>query len=233
MFKKIKLLVFFSILSVTVMSQGIRFSFQGGLAIPTGEFAKNVTHPENGGFATNGFDIKLIGERIYKNKFIVGVNLGFTLFGVDKEAIQMVINPSDPSTVHVESQSFQNINLQARGGYYFSFMDEKMSLIPFVDVGMGVFNSAYYAISKPNGTILVREGNAAVALLITPGLEYSVAINEIVSIKLFGNYQFADYSVDEHFRLIDVNTPNPLQIDKTVNYKYTNASVGLGLAFVL
>ena len=231
--KKIQLVFLFTLLSIGVMAQGIRFSFQGGVAIPTGEFANNVTHPENGGFATNGFDIKLIGERIYKNKFMVGVNLGFTLYGVDKEAIKQIINPSNPTAVHVEAQSFQNINLQARGGYYFSFMDEKMSLIPFVDVGLGVFNSAYYAISHPNGSILVREGNAAVALLITPGLEYTVAINDIVSIKMYGNYQFSDYSVDEIFRVIDVNTPQPIPVNKTVNYKYASASVGLGVAFAL
>lgn len=231
--KKIHLIFLFTLLSIGVMAQGIRFSFQGGIAIPTGEFATSITHPENGGFATNGFDIKFIGERIYKNKFMVGVNLGFTLYGMDKDAIKQVINPSNPDAVHVEAQSFQNINLQARGGYYFSFMEEKMTLIPFIDMGLGVFNSAYYAISQPDGSILVREGNSSAALLLTPGLEYLVAINDIVSIKMYGNYQFANYSVEESFRLIDTNNPQPVPSQETVNYKYTSASLGLGIAFTL
>ena len=215
------------------MSQGIRFSILGGMAIPTGEFGKNATHPENGGFATNGFDIKLIGERIYKNNFIVGVNLGFTLFGLDNDGIKQVINPSDPAAVNLETQPFQNINLQARGGYFFKFMQEKMSIVPFLDVGIGVFNSAYYAIYRPDGSIAIRDGNSALAFLITPGLEYSVAVNDIVNITLYGNYQFANYSVDESIRIIDANNPQPEPINKTINYQYSSASIGLGVSFTL
>ena len=231
--KRIQLVFLFSILSLGVMAQGIRFSIQGGMAIPMGEFSEKLTHPENGGFAKNGFDIKIIGERIYKSRFIVGVNLGYTLFGLDKDAIKEAINPSDPNAVHLEVQPFQNVNLQARGGYYYSFMEDKMSVVPFVDLGLGIFNSAYYSITMPDGSILLREGSSGLGFLVTTGLEYSVAVNEYVNVKLFGNYQFTDYSVDENLRVIDINNPQPRSISKTINYPYSSASVGLGVAFTL
>jgi len=222
----------FSILllgSSVVYGQEVRFSFQAGAAIPVGDIAQNTKNPDKGGFATTGFDIRMVIERMYKNNFVVGVSLGYSVFGVDKDAIRMVIDPNNPENVLVESQPFQNINLQARGGYNLALVEGKLNVTPFVDLGLGIFNSAYYVIQK-DGLKYLRDGNSGVAFLITPGLDLSFAVNDFVAIKVFGNYQFANYKVDEKYTLLGL--PNPEVTLETVSYNYSSVSTGVGVTFM-
>lgn len=216
------------IIGQSMMAQELRFTFQMGAAIPLGEFALNESCPDSGGFASAGINIQLLGERIYKNNFVVGMNMGYSVFGMDQEGIKNAINPSNPSSVFVETQSFQNLNLQARGGYNVQIIEDHLSVTPYIDAGLGVFNSAYYAIQDENGRGLYREGGSAMAFLFTPGIDILVNVNEFVSFKAFGSYQFASYSVDEKFIISDQEISTYYN---TVNYKYNSLSVGLGAVF--
>lgn len=229
--KKILLFVLMGMLTWSATSQNIRFGLQAGVAVPLGDFAKDNTHPENGGFAQTGFDMKFVGERIFENNFVGGMNLGFSMFGVDQEALKSYINPINPDLVKTETQAFQNINLQLRGGYNWNIKDGAFFITPFVDAGFGVFNSAYYAFQVDGGETYLRNGNTGTALLISPGLDITYQINDFVGIKLYGNYQFADYRIEEEFRIIG---DNPIVItNETKNYNYSSTCIGIGANVIL
>lgn len=212
-------------------SQTVRFGMQIGAAVPLGDFAKDDSNPQNGGFAKTGFDLKFVGERIFNSHMIVGVNLGYNMFGIDEEALKTFINPSNPEKVYTESQAFQNYNLQARIGYNWSLMNDKLMLIPVLDAGLGIFNSAYYAFQDDGGTTYLRKGNSAMALLVTPGLDILYMVNDNVGLKLYGNYQFANYKVDEQFTTIDSGIDNITNCTKS--YKYNSLCFGLGATISL
>ena len=230
MIKKYALVIavlFFGISAI--YGQEVRFSFQLGTAIPVGDFAISETLPDSGGFAQPGFDIRFVGERKFKNNIIIGVNLGYSVFGLDKDGIKKVINPSNPEDVLVETQSFQNINLQARVGYNIDVIEDKLGVVPFLDAGLGVFNSAYYAITDGQGNFFLREGNSGVAFLLSPGVDIWFPINDFMNLKIYGSYQFAEYVVDEKYTHKGVTT---IIENSTVNYKYSSISAGLGISLV-
>lgn len=214
----------------TVYGQGVRFSFQVGAAIPLGDFAVQNTHPDSGGFAKTGFDIRFVAERKLENNLIFGVNLGYSVFGMDKDGIKKFINPTNPEQVTVETQSFQNINLQVRAGFNMDIVKDKMGVVPYVDAGLGIFNSAYYGITDENGNYFLREGNSGGALLFSPGIDIWFSINEFMNLKIYGSYQFANYKVDEKYTL---QTNSTVIKNKTANYEYNSISTGIGLTFVL
>ena len=222
-------LSFFLLVFLFVNGQEVRFSFQLGAAIPVGDFALNQSHPDSNGFASTGVDIRFVGERVLENNFVMGVNLGYSMFTMDNEAIKKVINPSNPENVIVETQSFQNISLQARVGYNINLIKDRLGAVPFVDAGLGVFNSAYYAITDGSGNYAVREGNAAMALLVSPGLDIWIPINDFMNLKVYCSYHFANYNVDETFRFTGSNT---VEKNATIHYKYNSISTGLGLTMV-
>ncbi len=229
--KQISFLLIFIGFSMGVLSQNIRFSFQLGAAIPQAGFAKSENHPDNGGFAQTGFDMKLVGERVHQNHMVIGVNLGYSLFGVDKDAIKRFFDASNPENIKVETQSFQHINLQGRFGYDFVFFDERMHVTPFVDAGLGVFNSAYYLVNVPSGDSYLRAGNTGLSFLVTPGLDVMFSLNDFLSLKIYANYQIADYTVEESLTTSINNVPT--SINREVAYNYRNLSTGLGLTIIL
>ncbi len=229
--KKIILFVLLGIGTHTIHAQKIRFALQAGVAIPLGDLAKDNIHPENGGFAKSGFDMKFVGERIFENNFVAGMNLGFSMFGIDQDALKSFINPGNPELVKAETQAFQNINLQFRGGYDWNINDGGFHVIPFVDAGFGIFYSAYYAIQVDGGKTYLRSGNSGAALLISPGLDITFQVNDFVGIKIYGNYQFADYRVEEEFKELG-GTPTIIY-NETKNYKYNSACIGIGANVIL
>ena len=224
--KNVVIVALMLFLSGSMMGQGARFSLQMGAAIPIGDIAQNTSHPKKGGFTTTGLDIGFVVERIFKNNFVSGVSIGYAVFGVDEDAIKRIINPTNPNAVLVESQPVQNINIQARGGYNLALMEDKLNITPFIDAGIGVFNSAYYIIQVPNGLRYLRDGNSGVALLVAPGMDISYAVNDFWSIKIFGDYQFANYKVDEKYTLL--GNADPIVKLETVNYNYSCVSTGIG-----
>lgn len=220
------------ILIVTIAggySQGIRFSVQLGAGTPLGDFAQNNQNPKYGGYAKTGWDIKFVGEIIHESNWITGINLGYTLLPVDKEAIKSYINSTNPESVSLDAQPYQNVNLQFRGGYNFSFMENKLNVSPFIDAGIGVFNSAYYLVSQAGGDSFLRSGNPAVGLLVSPGLDLTIAVNDIVGVSLYSSYQFANYNVDEQFSA--VNTANTVIYNETISYSYHCINYGIGISF--
>ena len=229
--KYILFLVVFFGFGMGVFAQNIRLSFQLGVAIPQSDFAKSKNHPDNGGFAQIGFDMKLVGERVHENNLVVGVNIGYSVFGVDKDAIQRFFDAANPSSILVETQSFQNINLQARLGYDFVLLEEKMHITPYFDGGLGVFNSAYYFIKDANDDTFLRSGNTDLAFLMTPGLDVIYGLNDFMSVKIYANYQMANYSVEESFKAVVNNIPN--STTREVSYNYRSLSTGLGLTIIL
>ncbi len=221
--------LFMAILGVVSLgshAQNIRFSLQAGAAVPLGEFAKDDVHPENGGFAQTGFDMKFLGERIFENNFVAGMNIGFSMFGIDKDALKKFINPDNPELVRAETQAFQNINLQFRGGYNWKVTNENLHLKPFIDAGFGVFNSAYYAIQDNGGDTYLKSGNTGFSLLLSPGLDVTLMVNDFVGITIYGTYQFANYKVEEEYT-VSGNPTNPIY-NQTQEYKYSSMCFGLG-----
>jgi hypothetical protein len=212
--------------SMIGLGQNLRFGMELGAAVPLADFAKSDTHPENGGFAVTGFDMKFVGERIFENHFVTGVTVGFSMFGIDKSALKSFINPSSPDLVSLETNAFQNINLQFRGGYDWNVGESNLHVIPNLAVGLGIFNSAYYAIQVAGGETYLRNGNTGLAILVTPGLDLVYMVNDFVGIKVYGNYQFANYSVDEQFKVLGGNPDIIYQ--STVDYKYSSANFGIG-----
>ena len=209
-----------------VNAQEVRFSLQFGTAIPLGSFAEDKSCPENGGFAKTGFDMKFVAERVFENHFVTGVNVGFSMFGIDQDALKKYINPTNPELVRTETQAFQNINLQFRGGYDWNVKETNFHVTPFVDAGLGIFNSAYYAISNDGGDTYLRTGSTGLGFLISPGLDLTYMVNDFVGIKLYSNYQFAQYKVDEEFRVVS-GTPDVID-QQTKKYNYSSVCLGLG-----
>ena len=185
--KYFSFLVVFLGFSMGVLGQNIRFSFQLGVAIPQADFANSENHPDNGGFAQTGFDMKLVGERVYENNFVVGVNLGCSVFGVDKDAIKDFFDATNPENILVETQSFQNISLQARFGYDFELLEKRMHVTPYIDAGLGVFNSAYYFVKDANEDTFLRSGNTGLSFLVTPGLDVMYGIYEFKGLCKLSN----------------------------------------------
>lgn len=229
--KKVLLLAIFSSMIIGLNAQTVRFGMQVGAAVPLGDFAQDDQHPENGGFARTGFDIKFIGERIMTSNLVVGVNLGYNMFGVDEDALKKFIDPDNPESVRTESQAFQNFNLQGRIGYNWKIDEGLLQVIPVVDAGIGIFNSAYYLYQDDNGTTYLRNGNSALALLITPGLDVIIKVNESVGLKAYGNYQFANYRVDEEYKILGSGSDQVIY--QTENYKYSSLCFGLGATISL
>lgn len=224
--KRYLLVLIIGVLGVQAQAQNIRFSLQAGAAVPLGDFAQDDVHPENGGFAQTGFDMKFVGERIFENNFVAGMNLGFSMFGIDQDALKSFINPNNPELVWAETQAFQNINLQLRGGYNWKIANDNVHLTPVVDAGFGVFNSAYYAIQDDGGDTYLRSGNTGFAFLLSPGLDITFMVNDFVGIKVYGTYQFANYQVEEEFKILG-NSTFPIY-NQTQEYKYTSMCFGLG-----
>lgn len=224
--KRLIVLVFFIGFISNSYSQSVRFGLQLGAAVPLGDLAKDDLHPENGGFAKTGFDMKFIGERILENNVIFGVNLGYNMFGVDEDALKSFINPSNPEKVVTETQAFQNFNIQARAGYNWALMENKFLVTPVLDAGIGIFSSAYYAFQNDGGDTYVRTGSSGMALLVTPGLDVTYMVNDFVGIKIYGNYQFANYQVDEEFKLL--GSGSDIISQNTQSYKYNSICFGIG-----
>ena len=212
--------------SLGAQAQNLRFSLQAGAAVPLGAFAQDDVHPENGGFAQTGFDMRFVGERIFSNNFVAGMNLGFSMFGIDQEALKEFINPDNPELVRAETQAFQNINLQFRGGYNWKVANDNIQIVPFMDAGFGVFNSAYYAIQDDGGDTFLRSGNTGFAFLLSPGLDVAFMVNDFVAIKMYGTYQFANYRVDEEYTVLG-NITYPIY-NHTQEYKYSSICFGVG-----
>ncbi len=218
-------LFLFLIFSTFLTGQEVRFSFQMGAAIPVGEFSLNSVTPDSGGFASTGFDIRFVYERVFKNNLIVGANLGYSVFGLNKDAMKESLSPNDPEAISLETQSFQNINLQARLGYNLRIIKDKILITPFIDGGLGVFNSAYYAIEDDQGNTYVRNGNTGVSFLISSGLDVVIPVNDFVNFKLYVSYQFANYTVNEEFTengMVSIIDYNDIQ------YKYRSIYTGIG-----
>jgi hypothetical protein len=231
--KKLKrvILFIFLIWNIQGIGQTLRFSLQMGAAIPVGDFSKSNYHPENGGFAKTGIDIRFVGEKVREDNWLMGVNIGYSIFGVDEDAIRKLIYPINPDLITVETQSFQNVNIQLRGGYNFSLLEEKLDVTPFVDAGVGVFNSAYYAIQDSFGNRYVRAGDTGFGFLISPGIDVMIKVNSFVSVKLYSTYQFTNYTVSDKFLVL--NPPIAEQsTSKDVDYAYRNVSCGLGVSFI-
>jgi hypothetical protein len=228
--KYISILFVFLGFSIGVLSQNIRFSFQLGVALPQSDFAKSKNHPDNGGFAKTGFDMKLVGEQVYENNIVLGANLGYSVFGIDKDAIQQFFDPTNPESILVETQSFQNINLQARIGYDIVLLGEKMHITPFIDGGIGVFNSAYYFVKDANDDTFLRSGNTGLSFLVSPGLDVMYSINNFLSLKVYANYQMSNYTVEESFKVVINNVIN--STTREIDYNYRNLSTGLGLTVI-
>ncbi|MGB0390930.1 MAG: transporter [Salibacteraceae bacterium] len=229
--KRIFTVVFALVCVLLAQGQTVRFSMQLGASVPLGDFAKNDSDPQNGGFATTGFDLKFIGERVLSSNLVLGVNLGYNMFGVDEDALKKFINPTNPENVRTESQAFQNYNLQGRVGYDWNINEGALHVTPVLDAGLGIFNSAYYLFQDDGGTTYVRKGNSAMALLVTPGLDIMYMVNDFVGIKIYGNYQFANYKVDEQFSTIDSSTDVITYCTK--QYKYNSLCVGIGATVTL
>ncbi|MFT4754581.1 MAG: hypothetical protein ACI85Q_002140 [Salibacteraceae bacterium] len=229
--RSIAIVFFFLMMSLFGYSQNVRFALQLGGAVPLGDLARNDSDPENGGFAKTGFNMSFVGERVLKNHFVTGINLGYSMFGIDQDALRTFINPSNPELVKVETQAFQNFNVQFRVGYDLNFDSGNFHITPSVDLGLGVFSSAYYAIQNNGGDTHLRSGNSAVSVLITPGVDVSYMINPFMGIKLYGSYQVANYAVDEEFQIVGGNPGQNMEERK--NYKYNSLCLGIGLNVML
>lgn len=210
----------------SIQSQTLRFGMQFGAAVPLGDFAKDDSNPQNAGFAQTGFDLKFIGERIMDNNLITGVNLGYNIFSIDEEALKTFVNPISPEKVITETQAFQNFNLQFRIGYNWDIAQEKIKVTPVLDAGLGIFSSAYYAFQSDGGDTYLRTGNTGLGILLTPGLDIVFMVNDFVGIKIYGNYQFAKYKVDEEFKILGSTTGVISQSTQT--YKYNSLCFGIG-----
>jgi hypothetical protein len=207
------------------LGQGARFSLQMGAAVPVGKFNLNEATPDSGGFAQTGFNIHVVLERFNEKGLVVGASLGYSVFGMDKEAIREYLNPQNPNDINVETQSFQNFTLLGRIGYQILLFKGKLNVVPGLEAGLGVFNSAYYLIDDGAGNEYLRSGNTDINFLWAPGLEFWIPLNSFTNIKLYSLYQFATYTVEESFSVNGVsslkNTP--------VEYDYSSVMIGLGI----
>lgn len=231
MFRLVFILLFL-IFNSDVIGQTMRFSLQMGAAIPVGEFAKSDYHPDNGGFAQTGIDMHFVGENVREDNWLIGVNIGYSIFSLDKEAVKKLVYPNDPSLVQLETQSHQHVNLQFRLGYNFDLNDDQIEIVPFVDAGAGLFNSAYYLLQIPNRDRYARTGDTGLSFLISPGVDVLIKVNSFVSMKAYGTYQFANYSLTDEFVLVNSSGNNTKLKSTDVEYGYRNVALGLGAVFV-
>ena len=221
------------IFSLVTLGQEVRFSFQMGAAIPVWDFALKSATPDSGGYASTGFDVRFVGEREFENNIVAGFNLGYSVYGLDKEGMENALDPCNCKDLNIQTQSFQNLNLQGRIGYSIEIIKDKFGVVPFVDAGLGVFNSAYYVVQYPNGDEFVRSGNTAVNFLLSPGLDIWIPLNNFMNLKLYGSYQFAKYNVDETFTATYTDPGSTNEVSKnTVNYEYNSINTGLGITLV-
>lgn len=211
-------------------AQELRFGFNIGAAIPVGGFALTEATPDSGGFAQPGFDLQLSGDRVAENGLILGINLGYSFYGMDHQAIKESIAPNNPELVNVETQSFQNLTLLARIGYNWDVVEERLAIVPYLNAGLGVFNSAYYGIQDLNGNFAYRAGNASAGFLLSPGLEALIQVNPNVAVKAYGTYQFATYNVDETFTF---NGNQSFILKNRIQYDFSSVNAGIGVVFNL
>ena len=145
---KLKIVLFFVLVGIGLFSfaQGVRVSMQMGVAIPAGKFEMSAVNPDSAGFARTGFNINVVAERFSENGLVVGSSLGYSVFGMDKDAIRQAVSPQQPENITVETQSYQNFTLLGRIGYEFRLFEGKFQVVPLLETGLGIFNSAYYLI---------------------------------------------------------------------------------------
>lgn len=217
------LMVFFA--GSGTLGQGARFSLQMGAAIPVGKFNLSEATPDSGGFAQTGFNIHVVAERFNEKGLVLGTSLGYSVFGMDKTAIRESINAQNPDIVNVETQSFQNFTLLGRIGYQILLFEGKLNVVPGLEAGLGVFNSAYYLIDDGSGNEYLRSGNSDINFIWAPGLEFWIPLNSFTNLKFYSQYQFTTYTVEESFSVNGIislkNTP--------VEYDYSSMMIGLGI----
>ena len=90
-----RFLLLFGILAfqaiTTVKAQTISFGAEVGVSAPTISLTDN-TAPYNA-HVTPGFNIRLVGLRYFKNNFYVGGLVGYSVYGMDEDAIRNYLNP--------------------------------------------------------------------------------------------------------------------------------------------
>lgn len=218
-----------------VKAQTISFGAEVGVSAPTISLTDN-TAPYNLTHVTPGFNIRLVGLRYFNNNFYVGGLVGYSLYGMDEDAIRNYLNPPQVNLLSLSVENYQNINIMARGGYKWSFKEDGIFVSPYVGVGVSAFNSASYLAkyNDPNEPYQIyKKGGSKTAFAVDFGLNAEFAVNEVIYLGAYVDYYLADFTLNEEAGAIgrlDNNYPFPLE---EVTYKLRNLNGGLSIRLIL
>jgi hypothetical protein len=162
--------------------------------------------------------------------------VGYAVYGMDQEAVKRFLNPPNADLLTIDVESYQNINIMARGGYKFTLKEESIFVNPFVGLGVGAFNSASYLVKYTDSNepyqIYKKGGNVA-ALATNVGCNAQFAVNEIIFLGAYADYYLGDFTIDEQagaIGTIDDNYPFPIE---NVTYQLRNFNVGASVTLIL
>ena len=156
--KQFSLLIFFSLLSLATVAQGIfdqgaEVSFLGGIAIPLGDFANKELNDWNehcGCAKTAGsLGIKIKGRLTGDFFGVLGVQYGWN--GYDPKPITKALRREFDAPFSTETDSWKTKAVMVGGGYSFAVGDQ---LNWFIEAG-GVLNDLdtyFFRIQSPDGT---------------------------------------------------------------------------------
>lgn len=216
-------------------AQTISFGAEVGVSAPVISFTNN-DQPSNLTHVEPGFNIRLVGLRYFESNWFAGALVGYSVYGMDKDAVTNYLNPPKVNLLSLEVESYQNINIMARGGYKFSFKEDDIFVSPYASLGIGAFNSASY-LAKYNDANqpyqIYRKGGNVAALTMAIGVNAQFAINEIIYLGVYADYYLGDFTINEETGVIGSLDNNYSFPSEDVEYQLRNFNGGLSITLIL
>jgi len=218
-------------LTVANAQKSFNLSLNGGIAVPTGNFAKADYSDETSGFAKTGYHLNISGVYQFNKNWGAGLLVGYSQFGF-KDPLSLAEgykedSGTDSTTLYVKGH---NSNLSVLIGPYYFIPASKNVLIDIRVLG-GYVNThlagfqVFYEDALDNSMTQKETSGGAFGLQVGAGVKYSVA--KKISLHFNVDYFTSKPNMDITYENFVVNSGRRLTTyNEGING--VNATVGVG-----
>lgn len=236
--KKILLFSFllvFSSISLAQSFEGYRFSAWFAAAIPMQQLAAQEAILDGSkGFAEAGFETGISAEFFISKHWSMGMRGGYAVYPIDIDRYAKQIQVPPQGSYALSTTPYQNMHITGLIGYTIASKNEKFEFNPYISSGVGLFKTSKkeFSVLNQNEDVIFSFKNdeeISSSLLITPGVSFNFALLPFVYMRLFGEYNMADYRITENHFIFRQNTEPQIK-STVVGYYHRALHTGLALS---
>lgn len=231
----ISFLLIFSSISLAQSFEGYRFSAWFAAAIPTQQFAAQEPILDGSkGFAEPGFETGISAEFFVSKHWSLGMRGGYAIYPIDVNRYGKQIQVPPQGSYTLSTTPYQNMHVTGLIGYTIASKNEKVEFNPYISSGVGLFKTSkkdFRVLDQNEDLVLSFRNDEEISsgLLITPGVSFNIALLPFVYMRLFGEYNMADYRITENHFIFRQNA-EPEMKSAVVSYYHRALHTGLALS---